>query len=277
MSRAESRQWHETTAESHRPRHAVYGPVASWRLGRSLGLDPISTERKTCSFDCVYCQLGHSSGQETRRHDFISVACIYQELSSLKGISADFVTLSGTGEPTLAANLGAVIRLAKEMLGLPVAVLTNSSLMSDRDVRRDLGYADVVVVKLDAPNEAIFRSINRPAEGIRFARVVAGIKQFRQEYGGRLALQIMFVGLNQAHAAQMAEVAASLSPDEVQLNTPLRPCAAVPLLPAAMATIRDAFSCVDARVTMVYEAASPTVTPINVPETIRRRPGPEQQ
>ena len=200
-----------------------------------------------------------------------------KEKAALNGISADFVTLSGTGEPTLAANLGAAICLAKEMLGLPVAVLTNSSLMSDQDVRRDLSHADVVVAKLDAPNEAVFRSINRPAEGILLARVVAGIKDFRQKYGGKLALQMMFVGLNQAHAPQMAEVAASLSPDEVQLNTPLRPCGAVPLSPAAMATIRDAFSSLRARVTMVYEAVRPTVTAINAQETIKRRPGPEQR
>ncbi len=277
MCGAESHEWQEKTPTYQSPGHVIYGPVASWRLGRSLGLDVVSTERKTCSFDCIYCQLGHASSQQARRRDFVSLARIRRELSSLNDISADFVTFSGTGEPTLASNLGAAILMAKRMLGLPVAVLTNSSLMSDPGVRRDLSHADVVVAKLDSPSEAIFHSINRPAEGINFAGVVEGIKQFRQEYEGRLALQMMFVGLNQPHAAQMADLAASLSPDEVQLNTPLRPCATAPLPPAAMATIRDAFSCLHAMVTMVYEAESPTVTPINVLETIRRRPGPEQR
>jgi len=276
MCGAESSEWRERTIANRRPTRVVYGPVASWRLGRSLGVDMISTASKTCSFDCIYCQLGHSSSHEGRRREFISTARVRRELSSLNGVAADFVTFSGTGEPTLASNLGEAIRVAKDAIGLPVAVLTNSSLMSDRAVRRDLSHADVVVAKLDASNETVFRSVNRPAEGIRLADVVGGIKEFRHEYAGRLAVQMMFVDLNQAHAEEMAALATSLSPDEVQLNTPLRPCATAPLSPAAMATIRDAFDSLGVRVTMVYEAASPTVTPINARETVKRRPAAER-
>jgi wyosine [tRNA(Phe)-imidazoG37] synthetase (radical SAM superfamily) len=193
-------------------------------------------------------------------------------LASLCGVTADFATFSGMGEPTLAANLGEAIKVAREILGLPVAVLTNTSLLIDGAVRRDLSKADVVIAKLDAPNEDIFQLVNRPAEGIAFENIIESIKRFRQEYRGMLALQMMFMELNRQHAKQMAELAASLRPDVVQLNTPLRPCPVAPLPPSDMAAVKAAFGILNTRVTMVYEVPEPRAVEVNKMETAKRRP-----
>lgn len=184
---------------------------------------------------------------------------------------ADWVTFSGMGEPTLACNLGRAIELARKILGLPVAVLTNSSLMTRRDVRQELALADLVVAKLDAPNEELFRRINHPVAGISLAEVLEGIRLFRSEHRGRLALQLMFVEQNEDHAGELAQLAKEISPDEVQLNTPLRPCPVKPLSPEEMGRIKREFEGLPARVVMVYEASRPEVTPFNLEETLRRR------
>jgi wyosine [tRNA(Phe)-imidazoG37] synthetase (radical SAM superfamily) len=106
------------------PKSTVYGPVASWRLGRSLGIDMLCTEQKTCNFDCVYCQLGSTVNKQTERKEFVSLVKLGDDLNVVKGVEADWVTFSGMGEPTLASNLGEAITMAKSVLGLPVALLT---------------------------------------------------------------------------------------------------------------------------------------------------------
>ncbi len=177
-------------------RSIVYGPVPSWRLGRSLGVDLLSAEGKTCSFDCIYCQLGRTVHPLTDRDEFVSLDALARELQAARSVSADYVTFSGMGEPTLASNLGEALRLARDVLGLPTAVLTNSSLMAREDVRRDLAYADLVVAKLDAPNERLFRRINRPVVDCRLQEVFRGIILFWAGFAGWLALQMMFVDAN---------------------------------------------------------------------------------
>ena len=248
----------------------IYGPVPSWRLGRSLGIDLLSTEGKTCSFDCIYCQLGKTLHPLAERREFVSLNRLINELETLGKMEADFVTFSGVGEPTLASNLGQAIPIAKSVLHLPVAVLTNSALMPKEDVRRDLAGADVVVAKLDAPEEELFRKINRPFGGYSIEEIVQGIKLFRENYQGKLALQMMFIDANKRYSMEMAEIARSLSPDEIQLNTPLRPCAVKPLKPSAMAAIKGEFEGLN--VAEVYEAPRREVAPLNAVETLRRRP-----
>jgi len=248
----------------------VYGPVPSWRLGRSLGVDLLSAEGKTCSFGCIYCQLGRTVHPLTDRAEFVSLDALARELQAAKSVPADYVTFSGTGEPTLASNLGQAIPLAKSLLGLPVAVLTNSSLMAREDVRQDLGLADVVVAKLDAPNERLFRQINRPVVDCRLEEIIRSISLFRAGYTWKLALQMMFVEVNKGFAAEMAAIARQLSPDEAQINTPLRPCAVAPLTANEIAAIREEFRGLP--VVSVYEAVRPAVTPLDVGETLRRRP-----
>jgi len=249
----------------------LYGPVSSWRLGRSLGVDLVSTKDKTCSFDCIYCQLGKTVHPLVRRREFEPMSRLAQELETVKNIVVDYVTFSGVAEPTLASNLGQAIELVKSVLGLPVAVLTNSSLMPREDVRRELNQADVVVAKVDAPNEELFRRINRPRVRSTLDEILQAIRLFKEEYRGKLALQMMFVEANRGYASEMARIAEALSPDEVQINTPLRPCAVKPLPPEEIAAIRREFAGLKGVVT-VYEALRPEVTPLNLGETLRRRP-----
>jgi len=249
----------------------IYGPVPSWRLGRSLGVDLLSTEDKTCSFDCIYCQLGRTVHPLTERAEFVTMDTLASELQAARGVPADYATFSGVGEPTLASNLGQGIQLAKSVLHLPVAVLTNSSLMPRADVRQALGQADVVVAKVDAPNEELFRQINKPLVRYSLAEIIDAISLLRADYEGKLALEMMFVRANKSLAAEMARIAKRLSPDEVQINTPLRPCSVAPLTVDEIAAIREEFRGLPNVVT-AYDASRPEVTPLDIEETLRRRP-----
>jgi wyosine [tRNA(Phe)-imidazoG37] synthetase (radical SAM superfamily) len=249
----------------------IYGPVPSWRLGRSLGIDLLSTPGKTCSFDCVYCQLGTTVHPELERKEFVSLDRLARELKTAQGVAADYATFSGMGEPSLASNLGEAIRLVKSALKLPVAVLTNASLVPREEVRRELALADVVLAKVDAPNEELFARINRPTGSQKLARILKALRLFREEYQGKLALQMMFTEANRDRAAGMAEIARRLSPDELQINTPLRPCGVSPLSPEELAAVEREFSHFQ-NVFTVYRASKPEVTPLDLAETLLRRP-----
>jgi wyosine [tRNA(Phe)-imidazoG37] synthetase (radical SAM superfamily) len=252
-------------------RSAVYGPVSSWRLGRSFGIDLLSTKGKTCSFDCVYCQLGRTASPMTERREFVSTKELERALEKVRGVVADYATFSGMGEPTLASNLGNAIELTRTILRLPIAVLTNSSLMPREDVRQELALADVVVAKVDAPTEELFRQINRPYVEYTLQDILQAIESFRTTYVGKLALQMMFFEANMGCAAEMARLAKTLYPDEIQINTPLRPCPIKPLPPEQIASVRSHFVGLDGVVT-VYEAKRLEVTPLDLEATLRRRP-----
>ena len=249
----------------------VYGPVASWRLGRSLGIDILCTEQKTCNFDCVYCQLGPTVKPQTERQEFVSLTKLSEDLTAAKGVAADWVAFSGMGEPTLAANLGAAITMAKSILGLPVAVFTNGSLIKRQDVRSELALADMVIVKMDAPDEALFQSINRPANGIELSSILQGLQLFRFEYKGKLALDIMLTDMNKGSGYKLQMNARFALPDQVQLNTPLRPCAIKPVPAAELGIFRKNWFW-DRNPLTVYTAKRPEVSPIDVEETERRHP-----
>ncbi len=216
----------------------VYGPVPSWRLGRSLGIDPLIPP-KTCTFDCIYCQLGRTANKISnpeRLKATIDVDKVTKDLeAALHNIALqtiDYVTFSGTGEPTLNLQLGEMIVRVKELIGkLPVAVLTNASLVSRKDVRANLAEADLIVAKLDAPNQMLFETINRPAEGLNLGQVVEGLKALRQEAQSKLTLQVMFlesdIGVEyntQSNCVEdLIKLANAIRPDEVEVNTPTRP------------------------------------------------------
>ncbi len=236
-----------------------------------MGIDMLSTKGKTCSFDCIYCQLDRTTHPLTSRREFVTLDKLCEELNKVIGTPADYATFSGVGEPTLAANLDEAMKLAQKTLDLPAAVLTNSSLITSEDVRCDLCPADVVVAKLDAPDEEIFRQINQPLGELTLAEIIQGLKQFRKEYQGRLALQMMFIDINKEYAPQMADIARDIGPDEVQINTPLRPNRAKPLTEAELADIKKQFSGLP-KVVTVFEAPRPEVTPLDAAETLRRRP-----
>jgi len=241
------------------PREVVYGPVSSWRLGRSLGVDLICQEKgKVCSFDCVYCSLGRTTELTTERRVFVPTELVARELEKVAGkVEADIVTFSGTGEPTLAENLGEAIRIARKVSGLPIAVLTNSSLMMRKDVRRDLARADVVKGKLDAHNAELLGRINRPHRDVIFEEIVEGMKEFRGEFRGEFAVEVMFVPGNMEFSREIAEVLRKIGPDEVQINTPLRPSPVRPLTRRELKEVQESFGGMNFR--SVYEAEKPEI------------------
>lgn len=251
--------------------NSVYGPVPSWRLGRSLGIDAICRE-KTCSFDCIYCQLGSTKHKTSKRKEFVGKEELETELKkALKRVKADIVTFSGTGEPTLASNLMELIETVKENTELPVAILTNSSLFNSSEVRKALKEFDLIVAKLDASNEETFKEVNRPLEGITFRDTLKGIKKIRKEFKeGRFALQSMFVEKNKGNAKEIAEIAREIQPDEIQIDTPLRPCGVKPLSRKEIQGIKKEFKGMNA--VTVYEKKKPIVKVLDLKETRIRRP-----
>ncbi|HEX2966072.1 MAG TPA: radical SAM protein, partial [Syntrophorhabdaceae bacterium] len=220
----------------------VYGPVASWRIGSSLGVDLLSGKEKICSFNCIYCQLGTTKVLTKTRKLYVNADEVIKELDTLPdAISIDYLTLSGRGEPTLAINLGEVIKKLKRRGPERVAVITNSSLIDRQDVRQDLSFADLVIAKLDICSQDSLMRINRPAPDLAFENIIEGLQIFRKGYHGKIALQVMFVESNIRHACAISEVVREISPDEVQLNTPLRRCAVEPLGKEELSRIKNIF------------------------------------
>ncbi len=247
----------------------IYGPVSSWRLGSSLGIDPLSQETKICSFDCVYCQLGKILAYTSARKPYVPTQKIIEELEMLPEVQIDYITFSGKGEPTLAENLGQMIEAIKTIRKTPIAVLTNSSLMHREDVLRDLFLADFVIAKLDAPFQNIFELVSRPIKTIKIDTIIQAIKDFKSCYAGKLALQIMFIKQNKKYASEVAQIAKEINPDEVQINTPLRPCKVKPLPKQELDEIKQYFEGLN--VISVYEASKKEVKPLSDKDTLVRR------
>ncbi|MBN1522784.1 MAG: radical SAM protein [Candidatus Aureabacteria bacterium] len=247
----------------------IYGPVPSWRLGSSLGIDPLSQSEKVCTFDCTYCQIGKTKSLTDERRIFVPVSDLLDELKSLPPLELDYITFSGTGEPTLALNLGEMIKEVKKIRPEKVAVLTNSTMMSMEDVQKDLFYADFVAAKLDAATQSIFEDINKPMKHIRLEDIIQSIKTFRSCYIGKLALQVMFVEQNKTHAAEIARIVREINADEIQINTPLRPSRVKPLSQKELEKVKSYFK--DINVISVYETEKKKVEPVSREETLKRR------
>jgi wyosine [tRNA(Phe)-imidazoG37] synthetase (radical SAM superfamily) len=224
----------------------VYGPVASRRLGFSLGIDIIPF--KTCTLDCVYCQLGSTGKTTVHRGSWFPQDEILAQIKAAvdSGQRIDVITFSGSGEPTLSRDIGRLIRAIKKMTRIPVAVLTNATLLTRESVRRELAAADIVVPSLDAVPKRLFRRVNRPHASLDNKRIVEGLARFRDEFRGEIRLEVMLVkGVNDAPAAieALKEAAARIRPDRIELNTVVRPPAdrrAGPLGPAELRKVRAA-------------------------------------
>jgi len=247
----------------------IYGPVYSWRLGSSLGVDPLSQTDKMCTFDCSYCQIGETRLFNSGRKKFVSTEAIAKEIMELpKNTKIDYITFSGNGEPTLAKNLGDMIKRIRKIRKEKIAVITNASLINRSDVQDDLLLADFVILKLDANAEDLFMDINKPDPGIRFGDIIKGIKRFSEIYRGRLALQIMFIEKNKVYAKEIVKMAKKLGIKEVQLNTPLRECAEKPLPKSEMDIIRRYFKGMS--VNYVYWAKKKDVKPLDKEDAEKR-------
>lgn len=204
----------------------LYGPVPSRRLGYSLGVDIVPL--KTCSMDCVYCQLGSNPVTTVRKKGYAPIKAVVSQIRTVleSGRRIDVITFSGSGEPTLHAGIGRMIRDIKTMTDLPVVVLTNSSSLTTDGGRKKILGADIVVPSLDAATEAVFKNINRPAAGLTAAKIIRGLVKFRAAYQGQIWLEIMLVkGVNDspAHLKKLKEAVARIRPDKIQLNTVVRP------------------------------------------------------
>ncbi len=208
------------------PRHSfVYGPVPSRRLGLSLGINIIPF--KTCTLDCVYCQCGKTTEKTLERRSFFPINDILSAVrSAVRPSSPDFLTFSGEGEPTLNQDIGDIIRRLKHEFSIPVAVITNSTLLTDPQVRRDLYATDLVIPSLDAADQRNFAKVDRCHRDLSARDIIEGLKLFRRGFRGKIWLEIMLVkGINDSveHVVDLRKAAWEIKPDRVQLNTVVRP------------------------------------------------------
>ncbi len=209
------------------PKH-IFGPVPSRRLGRSLGVDVVPF--KTCTYDCIYCELGRTTDKTVLRCEYAALDDVVTELDDrLKTIPApDYITLAGSGEPTLYSRLGELIGRIKQKTSIPLAVLTNGSLFWDAEVRNALAQADLVLPSLDAGDDNAYQKINRPHSSIAFETMAAGLEAFRREYSKPVWLEVLLVGGitdSDQEVEKIARLAKRIQPDRVQLNTAVRPAA----------------------------------------------------
>jgi wyosine [tRNA(Phe)-imidazoG37] synthetase (radical SAM superfamily) len=217
----------------------LFGPVPSRRLGISLGVDLVPA--KVCSLDCVYCEVGKTTKLTTRRMEYILFSRVAEELEHYfaNNPDPDFITFSGSGEPTLNSRLGDVLRFIREKRpNLPVAVLTNGTLLCDEKVRRELAAADIVLPSLDAATDETFRKINRPDPGIEIDKYINGLVQFRKEYTGKIWLEVFILPGYNDHPEElqaMKRAIERIKPDSVQINTLDRPGTVDSLVPATRA------------------------------------------
>lgn len=204
----------------------LFGPVPSRRLGFSLGIDLVPF--KVCSMDCIYCQLGRTTKKTVKRKCYVSTDEVLDEWEMVRnGIGdIDCIALAGSGEPTLNSKMGQLIEKLRESTEFPIAVLTNGSLLFQRDVRKELLNAHIVLPSLDAVTPRIFEMINRPYHSLSIRKIIEGLKAFRTVYKGKMWLEIMLVkGVNDSETEleRFKETIYKIGPDKVQLNTVIRP------------------------------------------------------
>ena len=225
----------------------TYGPVPSRRLGFSLGIDLVPY--KTCSFDCIYCQLGRTTNKTIERKEYVprdEVLSQVKEVVASKG-KIDYLTFSGSGEPTLYSGLGYLIKEIKKFTNIPVVVLTNSSLLFKEDLQRELMEADIVVPSVDAATQKTSEKMNKPHPSLNIEKITKGLLDFRKIFKGKIWLEIMLVkGVNdsQKEIEEIKKIVDKMNPDKIQLNTVVRPPTedfAKPLSLEELIRIRDVF------------------------------------
>ncbi len=223
----------------------LFGPVPSRRLGLSLGVDIVPL--KTCTQNCLYCQLGKDSPQLLERKAYVPIDAVVDEIKArlVKGLRADYITISGSGEPTLHSQLGLLIDKIKAITTIPVAIITNGTLLHLADVRKDCCKANVVLPSLDAGDEQTFQKINQPHPSLKFSDLVDGLSAFRKEYAGQIWLEVFFcqsINTDLHSIDNISKIIARIKPDKVQLNTAVRPTAhksAIAVSPENLQKIAD--------------------------------------
>jgi wyosine [tRNA(Phe)-imidazoG37] synthetase (radical SAM superfamily) len=247
-----------------------------------LGVDLVPY--KTCTFDCIYCDLGRTIRKTTSRQSYVIPEEIQGELELTLSVlekKPDYITLSGSGEPTLNTNIAEIIERIKKITSIPVAVLTNSSLLSLNEVRRDLSNADVVLPSLDTVSPTLFEYINRPDTSLRIEEIMSGLIQFRKEYRGHIWLEIVFCrGVNDGKKEidNLKEIIERIKPDRVQLNTPVRPPAEDFVFPLTLGQLEEIREKLGNKAEIIPEFSAPlgeefnSVKDTEILNLIKRRP-----
>lgn len=230
-----------TTPSPARTYRHIFGPVPSRRLGRSLGVDLVKL--KTCSFNCVFCQVGPTPGTTRERAEFVPVDEVVEEVGNWldTGGNADAITLSGSGEPTLHARFGEVLERIRSLTPIPTVLLTNSSLLYLPEVREGAAHAHIVKASLSAWDQDSFETVNRPDAGLRFEAVVDGLRRFRAAFSGELWIEVFaLAGVNadEDGMRRIAAIAREIEPDRIHLNTVVRPPAETAARPVSVATLQ---------------------------------------
>lgn len=203
----------------------IYGPVKSWRFGMSVGIDVLYLT-STCSFNCLYCQLGKIQNITTEFCEYVSTSKVlsdYQKIIDSEQ-KIDVITFSGSGEPTLAKNLGAIHDQIKMLTPqYPTLILTNGVHLGDPKVQENLKNFDKVTIKLDSTSEEHLQKINRPADGVHYDSIIESIINFKNQFKGKIEIQIMLMPSMLPNIEKLIKTLKSIGPNLVQLNTPKRP------------------------------------------------------
>ena len=259
----------------------IYGPVPSRRLGLSLGVDIVPM--KTCSLSCIYCQVGETPQTTITRKEYVSVPEILQELKDYfkRGQQTDWVTFSGSGEPTLNSGIGAIIKGIRNITDTPICVITNGTLLWDLQVRRDILNTDAVMPSLDSAIDRTFRKINRPHPDLKIDNIIEGLVAFRNVYQGKIWLEILLVaGINdsQEELDALHSAIERISPDSIQLNTVVRPPSVTSVKPVTserLEEIREQFG-EKAEIIASFKDSSMRSEEIEIDDIrryLKRRPG----
>ena len=228
-----------------KPTQLIFGPVPSRRLGFSLGIDLVPY--KVCSLDCVYCQIDRTTEKSLTRKDYVCIDTILDQLQArlAEGVKADVISLTGSGEPTLNAGLGDLIDGIRALTSIPIAIITNSTLLNDPEVRAQCAKADILLPSLDAVIPEAYSKVNRPHETLTVEALIQGLVDFRAQFSGEIWLEVFLVeGMNTDpnHLQALRHAIERIAPDRVQLNTAVRPTAdsgIVRLSPERMLTIAN--------------------------------------
>lgn len=205
----------------------LFGPVPSRRLGISLGIDLVP--KKVCSLDCVYCEVGGTTKHTVERMEYIKYERVTSEIETyfLNNPDPDYITFSGSGEPTLNSRIGDVIKFVKQIRpDVPVAVLTNGTMLYDKDVQQELMQADLLMPSLDAASKDVFERLNRPASNLEFSRYIKGLVEFCDQFKGVVWLEVFILpGYNddEQELRELKRIIERINPDSIQLNTLDRP------------------------------------------------------
>lgn len=259
----------------------VFGPVPSRRLGFSLGIDPVPF--KTCSYDCIYCQLGRTTDKTTTRKEFIPVKEILKEvkLKLDENIKIDYITLSGSGEPTLYSALDQLIVQIQKLTSKPVAVLTNGSLLWDKNIQKSLEKADLVIPSLDAGNENLFRYVNRPCGDLNFNQVINGLVSFAEKCRQKIWLEVCLLnGVTsiKSEVIRINTIIRKIKPAKVQINTVKRPPAESFAFPVPAKQMQALAGCINGNCEIIADFNRSTdteyhqITKKEIINLLKRRP-----